>query len=623
MAKPKLWWLAIGLGLLIGFIIWCPLFTPGMPYTHDGENHLARFANYYLALKEGQLPPRFAPNLMNRYGYPVFNYNYPLANIWSVPLTVADVNLQDTFKILSIFTVMTGSIGVWVWLRNHQISKAAGWLAVMAYWSAPYVLSAVFFRGSIGEVMVYGILPWLFWWLGRVSRSPRRMVVIVGGVLIALLLLAHNVTGLIGLGAVSVLAIVEWGMSKQIWKKALLSLLIGLGLSLWFWLPAIAESNQVVLLRAGIQQEFLAHLVSMRQLVTSPLTFGFSTADPVDSLSMGMGTVTIFTLWASILLLIVVRLRHSELPFARHPVPIKSGSGSHLQLSVSRHAGLNSRHSEFSCPEKSGDPESSNQEINRIVLDKSTALVLVALLFTIGLLFFQSTYSASLWSLLPLAQIIQFPWRLMLLGSIMILPVLAWVWDQGWWTTRVIVLFGLVLQMYIATNLHVVDRFHKTNQDYFAFTQSTSTQNENRPVNFTYQDIGDWQPTPTIWEGEGDIEVITWNGSSRQYQIDAKSTVIIVEPTANFLGWQSHATDLATNQTTQNQLIEGDDISGRVAYRLESGSYVITTKFTQQTLARYIGNGIFLVTMAIITLLSIQHLRNRNRDLNIPKKPSC
>jgi hypothetical protein len=40
------------------------------PYTHDGENHLARFANYKLALKQGQFPPRLAPNLLNGYSYP-------------------------------------------------------------------------------------------------------------------------------------------------------------------------------------------------------------------------------------------------------------------------------------------------------------------------------------------------------------------------------------------------------------------------------------------------------------------------------------------------------------------------------------------------------------------------
>lgn len=59
--------------LSIAFLLlFKPYLHTGFPYTHDGENHLARFANYKLALKEGQFPPRWAPNLMNHSGYPVF-----------------------------------------------------------------------------------------------------------------------------------------------------------------------------------------------------------------------------------------------------------------------------------------------------------------------------------------------------------------------------------------------------------------------------------------------------------------------------------------------------------------------------------------------------------------------
>jgi len=582
MVKPKTWWLLLALTGFLILLIWWPLFHSGMPYTHDGENHLARFANYYLALKEGQIPPRFAPNLMNRYGYPVFNYNYPLANILSLPLTIVKVNLEVTFKLLTAFGLGLGAIGVWLWLGSCNFSKTSRLLSVLAYLSAPYVLSAFFFRGSIGEVMVYGLVPWLLWWLGKLKRSPTLLVTIWGGVLIALLLMAHNVTGLIGTGIVLIMAILEWGRSKVIWQKALVSLMFGLGLSLWFWLPAILESKQVVLLNAGIQKEFLTHLVTLRQLVTSPLTFGFSTAEPVDSLSLSMGAVVLMTIWTGLILLIVSRFNHAELPITRHPIPIKSGSGS------------------------------SNLGTNKLVLDKAILLILVSLILILALLFFQSTYSASLWSILPFTQIIQFPWRLMLFVPILILPVLAWVWDQGWWTTRVLIIFGLGIQIWVALNLQVVDRFHKTNLDYFAFVQSTSTQNENRPVTFTYDNIGDWQPTPTIWEGEGNIEMITWNGSSRQYKIDAKTTVFIIEPTANFLGWQTWAKEIESGQTKRIRYSSDEDMQGRINYSLPPGRYLVSTRFTQQTPSRYIGNAIFIITILAISMLLIKNRQQKH-----------
>ncbi len=79
-----------------------PYLNDKFPYTHDGENHLARFANYKLAVKQGQIPPRFAPNLVNRYGYPVFNYNYPLANLASLPLSLFKLNYELSFKIIAL-----------------------------------------------------------------------------------------------------------------------------------------------------------------------------------------------------------------------------------------------------------------------------------------------------------------------------------------------------------------------------------------------------------------------------------------------------------------------------------------------------------------------------------------
>ena len=39
------------------------LSIPEFYTSHDGSTHTARIANYYLALKEGQIPPRLAPNL--------------------------------------------------------------------------------------------------------------------------------------------------------------------------------------------------------------------------------------------------------------------------------------------------------------------------------------------------------------------------------------------------------------------------------------------------------------------------------------------------------------------------------------------------------------------------------
>ena len=111
---------ALPIIIILTLIVIKPYFHAGFPYTHDGENHLARFANYKIAVKEGQIPPRFAPSLMNHYGYPVFNYNYPLANILSLPFSFLKINYEITFKILATTFVFIGLLGVYSWLDKQK-----------------------------------------------------------------------------------------------------------------------------------------------------------------------------------------------------------------------------------------------------------------------------------------------------------------------------------------------------------------------------------------------------------------------------------------------------------------------------------------------------------------------
>src|SRR5579859_2209261 len=93
-------------------------FHSGFPYTHDGENHLARFASYILSIHEHQIPPRFASNLFNHYGYPVFNFNYPLANMLSLPFSYAHIHYEITFKVIVVLAILFGIFGSKIWMKK-------------------------------------------------------------------------------------------------------------------------------------------------------------------------------------------------------------------------------------------------------------------------------------------------------------------------------------------------------------------------------------------------------------------------------------------------------------------------------------------------------------------------
>ena len=149
------------LAIILTLIVIKPYFQAGFPYTHDGENHLARFANYKIAIREGQIPPRFAPNLMNHYGYPAFNYNYPLANILSLPFSFLKINYEITFKLLAAGFIFIGLTGVYHWLNKLKAPYKAMLFGTAIYATSPFIWTTVLFRGNIGEIMAWGLFPWL------------------------------------------------------------------------------------------------------------------------------------------------------------------------------------------------------------------------------------------------------------------------------------------------------------------------------------------------------------------------------------------------------------------------------------------------------------------------------
>jgi hypothetical protein len=458
-------------------------FHTGVPFTHDGENHLARFANYKVAIREGQWPPRFAPNLMNHYGYPVFNYNYPLLNILSLPLSFLGLSYELTFKLLMAVGLALGVWGVYQWLAVGGFSRAARLIGISAFLLAPFTINLIYVRGSIGELWAMALLPWLMWLTKRIKRQlPVSWLLSVP--LITAFLLSHNISVLFGGGLWFLYTFFKFKRVWSLWRQWLAPLGLSIFLSLWFWLPALAEKQLVVLDKANLSSQFSRHFAEPLQLITSPLQFGYSFETAVDTMSLSVGLIgfaslVIMTLW-------LVRLK-----------------------------------------------KSARKEFNWLWF-----FVIVGWL----LLFLQTSFSYQIWRLLPLVAFIQFPWRLSLFFTVICLPLVATLFDRLKFTRSLLWLLVL-LQLIAVWRFTPIDYLHKTQEEYDLFPQSTSTLNENLPKEFTYLLIGDWQPAPKALSGEMTAVVEHWTGSSRRYLLTVSQTALIVEPTMYFAGWQTKVND--------------------------------------------------------------------------------
>jgi len=456
-----------------------PYFHSGVPYTHDGENHLARFANYKIALKEGQLPPRFAPNLNNHYGYPVFNYNYPLANILSVPFSVVGISYELTFKLIMSGAVLFGCWGIYQWLTALKLGDLrTRLLTISSFLLAPFTVNLIYVRGNVGELLALALLPWLFWLTHQFQQNKKTSFWVSVG-LVTAFLLAHNISVLFGSLIWLIYSLLVFGKSGQGWKSLIWRVSLSLGLSLWFWLPAVVEKSEIILDNADLTTQFSQHFPSIMQLITAPLQFGYSFIVPVDTMSFALGL--------SGLLALVL--------------------GTILVLKLDRKA-KNKNYLWFLC------------------------------LAGWSLLFLQTDFSYQVWKTLPLVQFIQFPWRLSLYLVILVLPLLTSLLVRHRAFKYLFVLV-LAFQLLAVLRFQPADYFHKNTIDYDLFSQSTSTANENLPKTFTYKEIADWSPAPRVASGSGEFSVQSWTGTSRSYSLIVKEKALIIEPTMYFSGWQT------------------------------------------------------------------------------------
>ena len=72
------------------------LFQPAFFTSHDGVHQVVRLYYYDQAIRDGQIPPRFVSDLLNGYGYPLFNFSYHLPWLIALPFRFAGFSSSET-----------------------------------------------------------------------------------------------------------------------------------------------------------------------------------------------------------------------------------------------------------------------------------------------------------------------------------------------------------------------------------------------------------------------------------------------------------------------------------------------------------------------------------------------
>ncbi len=269
--------LPIGFLFLFLFLPLFDLFHTGLPITHDGQDHVARIANFYQNLQDGILVPRWAANLNWGYGHPILMFLYPLPSYMASLFHALGFSLVDSLKIIFGVSFILSGLTMYLWLRSF-LSLPAAFVGSLLYTFAPYRFVDLYIRGAIGEHVAFIFPPLVLYFLYRLSKKQTYGYWLGGSLSLAGLILAHNAISLMFLPIIllySAYLLCRLKKKKSFIRTIVFVLLFGFGLSAFFWMPAFME-GKFTLRDIVTKGEALSRFVPVKDLIYGSWSYGIT-----------------------------------------------------------------------------------------------------------------------------------------------------------------------------------------------------------------------------------------------------------------------------------------------------------------------------------------------------------
>ena len=225
-------------------IIFSRYLGEGLPVLDDSHIAISRFISYHNAHVEGIILPRWSSVEQSGFGVPSFVFFYPLPHMLGSLLMFAGLNAQDAYKALVLFVVLASPACFFLWIRRH-VSFHAAVVSSVIFGLCPSHVFNILVRGPIGEILATPLVPLLLLGVDRIVEQTTIKRVLGEGMLIGLLILTHVISTIMALPVVFGYAIVR--LKTRSHSIAMLSsLIVGMGISAFFWIPGLLEKRFVL-----------------------------------------------------------------------------------------------------------------------------------------------------------------------------------------------------------------------------------------------------------------------------------------------------------------------------------------------------------------------------------------
>ena len=257
--------------LVIVFCLSLVLLLPkGLYRSHDGEAHVARFAAYYKAYKDGQILPRWAGDLNFRYGSPLFIFYYPLPGTIASVIHALGISLENSFKLIMALAFILAPLAFYAW-SSQLVGRNIAFVGSLLYGFAPYHFLDLYVRGDVAEILSFVFVPLVFFYIEKSKTHSRLKYILIGGVCYSLLILSHNAISLMFSPIFLSYSFIQ--LKRTGFVSCMFLILTGLSLSSFFWLPALAE-GKFVQATFFIGDMYKLHFPNLQQLIYSNWGFG-------------------------------------------------------------------------------------------------------------------------------------------------------------------------------------------------------------------------------------------------------------------------------------------------------------------------------------------------------------
>lgn len=516
-----------------------PFFNGKFFYTQD-YIFIARLQQMNTALSSGQFPVRWASDL--RFGEPLFNFYAPLPYYLGAVIKLSGLNFIWVAKVLFVLSSILSSFAMCIFCRKLFNQKAAIFATILYIW-APYRAVDIYVRGALSEAWAFVFFPLIFYASTILSQKVSLKRALLLTFSLAGLILTHNVMTLMFLPFLIlwwIYLVLREKNLRVIWSF-LISLILSLGLSASFLLPALLERQfiQTQYLLVGYF-DFRAHFVAVSQFFSTFWGYGSSLWGPKDGMSFQIGIVH----WIIFSLAVIGGFIYRK--------------------------------------------------------NRKSFLMLAFLGFSFFVsIFLQHNKSAFIWEAIPLMAFIQFPWRF-LAFSVFFVSVIGGLVTDYFKEKFQLVYFILIVAVilinigYFKPKDYVDDNF---------FDKFLNVETMHKGVDLTKDYLPIWVQTvdgerfDAPRAEKGDMTVSTLKQSSTTLEFDARvsSDSLIEVPITYFPGWAVRANNQLILQGSPSKM-------GLIRFELPQGEHKIKIEL-KDTPVRGVGNMISLGSLLLIGVM--------------------